>query len=213
MKRIIALIVIGLLAISGANEVYSQSRLERKAERAKSQSANKVIKTLKKEGWKLDDQTKSIDEAVLTHKVAMEKDANNEQIIGRVSGCKSRNVCYNAAVDNAVVAYAQLAKKSLMRGVVNSEVGNLGGEELDGFYAAYERLVAANIEGELKESFVLYKENGDGSKEYNVYFLVNEVSASQKRIKAMETALKESQIAQEYANRISEFVREKFDLE
>lgn len=202
-----------MLAIGFGNEAYSQSRLERRAERAKSQSARKVVKTLKKEGWKILDKSKTIDEAVLMHKVAMENDANNEQIITRISGCRSWQVCKDATIEYAVREYAQLAKKSLMRGVVNSEVGNLGGEELDGFYAAYERLVAANIEGELKQSFVLYKENGDGSKDYNAYYLINEISASQKRIKAMETALKESQIAQEYANRISAFVREKFDLE
>lgn len=212
-KGIFFLLTICLASMMCVTEVSAQSKLERKAERAKTQSAKKVIKNLKAEGWKLDDQTHSLEEAVLTHKVKLEKDENNEQIIGRVSGFKSRNVCYNGAVNNAIVEYAQLAKKSLMKGCVDSEVGNVGGEELDGFYAAYERLVAATIEGELKESFTVYKENSDGSKEYNVYFIVNEISASKKRIKAMENALLESKISQEYAKQISDFVKERFELE
>lgn len=191
----------------------SQSKLEKAQQKAKAKSATTIIKQLKKEGWSLDSQTKTLEEAVLDHKVALEKDENNYEIIGRVSGVTSRNVAHANANHNAAVAYAQLAKKSLLRGVETSNAGNLGGEEFDNFVGAYERLVAGAIEKEMKESFAIYKEDSGGKKEYNVYYIVNEEKAAQIRMRAMRSAIEESKLAEEFSKGISDFVRERFETE
>ena len=49
------------------------------------------------------------------------------------------------------------------------------------------------------------RKNGDLN-EYQVYFLVNEDKALQARKKAMQRALEETQLAQKYANEISNFI-------
>ena len=203
----------GLFVIGSSNEVFSQSRLEKKLDKAKAKSASKLVKQLNKDGWKLDTQSKTLEEAILEHKVAMEKDENNYEIIGRVSKATSRNVAHDRANHNAAVAYAQLAKKSVLRGVETSNVGSLGGEEFDNFAASYERLVAGAIEKEMKESFGIYKEDANGNKEYNVYYIVNEEKAAQIRLRAMQTAIEESKLAEEFSKSISDFVRERFEIE
>ena len=185
--------------------------MERKRDRAKAQSASKLVKRLKKEGWIIDSQTLTLEEAILDHKVKLEKDENNFELVGRVSGVSSRNVAHNNANHNAAIAYAQLAKKSMLRGAEESNVGSIGGEEFDNFTGAYERLVAGSLEKELKESFAIYKEGPGGKKEYNVYYIVNEDKAAQLRINAMNKAIEETKLSQEFADRISSFVRDKFD--
>ena len=40
------------------------------------------------------------------------------------------------------------------------------------------------------------------------YFLVNESAATQARIRAFENATKESEAAQKYAQKVSEFIKE-----
>ncbi len=213
MKRMLVIIATVLLVMSCGSEAFSQSKLERKLSKAKAKSVTKLMKQLKKDGWELDTQSKSLEEALLEHKVALEKDENNYEIIGRVSGVKSRTVAHDNANHNAAITYAQLAKKSMLRGVETSNVGHLGEEEFDNFTGAYERLVAGAIEKEMKESFAIYREKENGQKEYNVYYIVNEDKAMQIRLKAMKQAIEEAKLAEEYSKGISDFVRDRFELD
>ncbi|MDY4788967.1 MAG: hypothetical protein SO179_00165 [Bacteroidales bacterium] len=180
-------------------------------QKARAKMVKKQIKKYKKEGWIVDGTTKSLEVALMEHYEKLNTDENNREIVGSVSGCNSRNLCQNQAMNNAMIKYAQEAKSHVM-GRINSEVGNVSGNELDGFYSAYERLVSASIEGELNSSISLYRVNKDGLKEYDSFFIINENKASKKRIKAMQDAAKESEAAQKYAKQISDFVREGFDL-
>ena len=59
--------------------------------------------------------------------------------------------------------------------------------------------------GVLESSYNIKRKNGDLN-EYQVYFLVNEDKALQARKKAMQRALEETQLAQKYANEISNFI-------
>lgn len=172
--------------------------------------AKEQVKKYTKEGWQVDGTTKSLEVALLEHYAKLE-DENNRELLGTADGCESRNVCQNEALNNAMIKYAQEAKSHVM-GRVNSEMGDVGEAELDNFYAAYERLVASSIEGELRLSVSLYREKKDGKMEYNSFFIVNEDQASKRRVKAMQNAAKESEAAQKFADQISDFVREGFEI-
>ena len=67
------------------------------------------------------------------------------------------------------------------------------------------------INGELQESFSVIKENKDGTFEMQTFFIINESAATRARIRAYENALKESEAAQKYAQKVSDFVREGFE--
>ena len=62
----------------------------------------------------------------------------------------------------------------------------------------------------MDQSFSLIRNNPDGTYEIETFFIVSEGAASKARIRAMENAAKESEAAQRYANKVSEFVREGF---
>jgi hypothetical protein len=114
----------------------------------------------------------------------------------------------------ASVSYAKQAGQTV-RGKVTAEIG-AGTEDMpsaDSFYEGYESIIKKAINGELKKSLGLYKENANGKIDYRAYFIVNEENASKARMRAMQTAMQESEFARQNAERISEFVKEAFPLE
>ena len=172
------------------------------------------MKEFKKGGWKLYGSTRSLDVALLTHyeKLAKEGDETYE-IMGNCSQFKSKNVGHQTCVNNAANLYAQQAGRQVKGRIVSDIAGNADdvAAEFDHFYAAYESLVQKEINGELQESFSVIKENKDGTFEMQTFFVVSESAATRARIRAYENALKESEAAQKYAQKVSDFVRKGFE--
>lgn len=172
------------------------------------------MKEFKKGGWKLYGSTRSLDVALLTHyeKLAKEGDETYE-IMGNCSQFKSKNVGHQTCVNNAANLYAQQAGRQVKGRIVSDIAGNADdiAAEFDHFYAAYESLVQKEINGELQESFSVIKENKDGTFEMQTFFVVSESAATRSRIRAYENALKESEAAQKYAQKVSDFVRKGFE--
>ena len=172
------------------------------------------MKEFKKGGWKLYGSTRSLDVALLTHYEKLAKDGDETyEIMGNCSQFKSKNVGHQTCVNNAANLYAQQAGRQVKGRIVSDIAGNADdvAAEFDHFYAAYESLVQKEINGELQESFSVIKENKDGTFEMQTFFVVSESSATRARIRAYENALKESEAAQKYAQKVSDFVRKGFE--
>ena len=172
------------------------------------------MKEFKKGGWKLYGSTRSLDVALLTHYEKLAKDGDETyEIMGNCSQFKSKNVGHQTCVNNAANLYAQQAGRQVKGRIVSDIAGNADdvAAEFDHFYAAYESLVQKEINGELQESFSVIKENKDGTFEMQTFFVVSESSATRARIRAYENGLKESEAAQKYAQKVSDFVRKGFE--
>jgi hypothetical protein len=157
-----------------------------------------------------------LDVALLKHYEKLDElGENGHEEVGVASRFKSKNVGHQQAVNNACVTYAQKAG-SAVKGRIVSDMAGDGidtNAEFDHFYAAYERLVEKEIKGEMTESYSVIRDLGKGEYEMQSYFIVNEDAASKARIRAMENALRESEAAQKYAQKVSDFVREGFKQE
>ena len=172
------------------------------------------MKEFKKGGWKLYGSTRSLDVALLTHYEKLNKEGEETyEIMGACSQFKSKNVGHQTCVNNAANLYAQQARSQVKGRIVSDIAGNANdvAAEFDHFYAAYESLVQKEINGELQESFSVIKENKDGTFEMQTFFVVSESAATRARIRAYENALKESEAAQKYAQKVSDFVRKGFE--
>lgn len=196
-----------LLLFIGSIVLCAQSR---QLKRASDKMYKVKMKEYNREGWKLASSSKTLEVALREHYENL-KDQQNRELVGEVSQCKSLNVCKQAAHNNALIAYANLAGSTLKGRIVadlnvdqSSEEG-----EFDKMYAAYERLVQQEVKGMLTESYAIVKEKG-GNKQYKVFFLINEDKASAARMRALERAAQESEAAQKYANKIADFVRKGF---
>jgi hypothetical protein len=209
MKKILLFLFAALLMMP----VEAQNKTLQKA--LKKEYKTKM-KQYKSEGWTLFGSSRSLDVALLKHYEKLEElGENGHEEVGVASRFKSKNVGHQQAVNNACVTYAQKAG-SAVKGRIVSDMAGDGidtNAEFDHFYAAYERLVEKEIKGEMTESYSVIRDLGKGEYEMQSYFIVNEDAASKARIRAMENALRESEAAQKYAQKVSDFVREGFKQE
>ena len=209
MKKIIMLLLASMLMVPAVEAENKQLQKELKKE------YKSKMKEYKKEKWKLFGSSRTLEVVLLQHYDKLNtlgEDAH--EVVGVASRFKSKNVGHQQAINNACITYAQKAGSNLKGRVVSDMAAN-GDDtsaEFDHFYAAYERLVEKEIKGELVESYSIIR-NIDyraGEYEMQTYFIVNESAATRARIRAMENALKESEAAQHYAQKVSDFVKEGF---
>ena len=196
MKRIILITIAVLMAMP----VFAQGAQYRKK-----------LREYKKEGWELFGSSKTINDALREHYEALAPNGVFE-VVGTATGVRSESIGPQVAWNNACINYVQQAG-SFLRGRIATDNHAGGGYdgEFNHFYSAYETLLQKEIRGELRPSYTLVRHNSDGTCQVMSYFIVNEEAAMNARIKAMELAASESDVAQRIAARISEFVKEGFD--
>lgn len=211
MKRFLVMLVAMLLVMPATMEAQNKQ-----LQRALQREAKAKLKQYKKEGWKVFGTSRSMDVALMKHYEQLEKlGEEGMEIMGTATRYKSDNIGHQMAVNNACNDYARKAGSHVKGRVVSDMAANADDSsmEFDKFYAAYESLVEKEIQGEMKETFAIYKELGKGEKMMQVYFVVDLNAASKARIRAYENALKESQLQQKYAESVSRFIQEGFKLE
>lgn len=210
MKRIITF----LLALCVLAPVTVMADAAKDLEKARKKERKEVMNRYKKEGWKLFGSTRSLEVALLSHWDKLDKEGTDaREIMGVSTRTKSKNIGAQSAINNACITYAQQAGSSLQGQVVSDiNVGSADeAAEFDHFYAAYQRQVEKEIQGEMEQSISLIREYPDGTCEVQTYFVVSENAATKARMRALENALKESEAAQKYAERVKDFVKSGFD--
>jgi len=211
MKRVISIVIAAVLLGCFSFNAIAQS--DKKFNKEMEKVYKNKSKELKKQKWQISGSSLTLDAALMKHLRTVNSDDKNKEIVAEVSMCKSANVCKQNALNNALVEYANTARTFVSGKTVSDMFNNSSAavpEEFDKFYGAYERRVAEEINGVLEFSFAIEKPNGAG-KMYRAYYIVNEDKASQARIRAMQRAAKETNLAQEYANKVSDFVRAGFE--
>ena len=180
-------------------------------EKARQKEYKTKMKQFKKEKWQVFGTSRSLEVLLLQHYDKLNTLGDEAQeVMGVATKVKSKNIGHQMAINNACLIYAQQAGSQLKGRVVSDIMGNATDTdgEFDKMYSAYERLVEKEIRGELKESFSIIRSNGDGTFEIQSFFIVNEKAASIARQRALENAARESALAQKYAEKVSEFVKE-----
>ena len=175
------------------------------------------MKQFKKEKWELYGSSRTLEVTLAKYYEAMEANPNVREIMGNAARFKSKTVGHQSAINDAGRTYAQQCG-SIVKGRVDSDLASDGldvNSEFDHFYAAFERLVEKEIQGELQEKFSIIRQIGSDKDEaiyeMQTYFLVDEDAASKARIRAYEQALKESEAAQKMATKIGDFVKAGFE--
>lgn len=207
MKKVIMLIMVMAIAMPS---VYAQNKA---LEKARKKEYKAKMNEYKKEGWKIFGTSRSLDVALLTHYDKLNSlGENGYEVVGICARYKSDNVGHQAAINNACNTYARQAGSTLKGRITSDMFGDADHPEaeFDKFYAAYETLVEKEIKGELRESYSVYRTLGNGEKTMQTFFIVDEDAAMRARLRALENAAKESEAAQRYAKKVSDFVREGF---
>ena len=168
------------------------------------------VKEFKKQGWQIFGSTNTLDYALERHMLKMESEDAIE-VPGIASSFKSKNVGKQMALNSAIANYASMMDSEIKGKIVSDMQGDgeFSETEFEKFYAAFKRSVQTTIKDELKESFSVMRDKGNGTYEMQSFFIVNKTAASQARVRALEQAGKESVAAQLYAKVVQKFIEEK----
>lgn len=207
MKKFFVILMAALFVMPISVDAQSKQ-----LEKARKKEFKTKMKELSKEDWKIFASARSLDVALLEHYEKLNTMGDNAYaLVGIASKSASKNLAKQRALNNACAEYAQHAKSYIQGRVTTEMAGDISAtNEMDNFYAAYERLISSEIKGELRESFSIIRDLGDGTFEVQTFFIVDQDAASKARIRAMENAFKESEMAQKHATKVSEFVNEGF---
>ena len=203
MKKIIMFLMAAFMLSVVPATAQELSKSGKKALKAK-------VKELNKEGWKIFGSTSTLDYALERHMIKMQSEDAIE-VPGIASSFKSKNVGKQMALNSAMTNYASMMDSEIKGKVVSDMQGDgeFSETEFEKFYAAFKRSVQATIKDELKESFSIIRDKGNGTSEMQTFFIVDKKAASQARVRALEQAGKESVAAQLYAKVVQKFIEEK----
>lgn len=205
MKKVLIL----MMALFMIAPVYAQNK---DLEKARKKELKQKTKEYKKGKWEIMG-SHTMDFALANHFDKLNKlGEDGHEVEGISTATKSKNTGQQIAINNAAITYAQEAGSTL-KGRVIADMNANGADpsgEFDNFYAAYERLVEKEIKGELQPSYTIIRTNPDGTYEIHAFFIVSESHAAKARQRALEQALKDSEAAQKYADKISSFVNQGF---
>ncbi len=218
LKAVCTVFFAVFMMVSFTPDIYAQSatftsKMQKKLQKENEKAYKRKLKEYKKEGWKLSGSSRTMEVALLEHysKLSQKK---NKELVGEVDQCRSINVCKQYAVSNAQNYYASMACANVRgkaAGIMQSDQADISSES-DKFLAAYEKQVSADISGALTESYAIVKDNGS-SKQYKVFFILDEEKARLARINSMKKSLKETQISLETMKEISKFIEEEVNIE
>ena len=203
MKKIIMFLMAAFMLSVIPATAQELSKSEKKSMKAK-------VKEYKKQGWQIFGSTNTIDLALEKHMIKMQSEDAIE-VPGTASSFKSKNVGKQMALNSAMTYYASMMDSEIKGKVVSDMQGDgeFSETEFEKFYAAFKRSVQTTIKDELKESFSIIRDKGNGTSEMQTFFVVDKHAASQARVRALEQAGKESVAAQLYAKVVQKFIEEK----
>ena len=203
MKKIIMFLMAAFMLSVVPATAQELSKSGKKALKAK-------VKEFNKEGWKIFGSTSTLDYALERHMIKMQSEDAIE-VPGIASSFKSKNVGKQMALNSAMTNYASMMDSEIKGKVVSDMQGDgeFSETEFEKFYAAFKRSVQTTIKDEMKESFSVIRDKGNGTSEMQTFFIVDKHAASQARVRALEQAGKESVAAQLYAKVVQKFIEEK----
>ncbi len=190
MKRFITYVMLVFAVFfAGVTVANAQSKALKK-------DVEKRAKELKKEGWKLQGSTATLEYVLTKYRMYMEEDEENRIALLGVAVSKNAKIGRDNAVLNGISDYASREKASIvgkMKSVASSDASKASAiEEIDKFGAAYETSINVQIPSLIKQHFTLVRTNKDGNMEFNVYMSIDQKEAKEAQRKAAEEARKQA---------------------
>lgn len=203
MKKLIMLIMAFCLIAPVANADLSKKDIKTVEKLAKDK-----MKEYKKDGW----QIMGADPM----QTALQKHFSQTNVGGAKllektaeATAKSKNNGRQMCIAQAQAEYAKEWQTQVQAMTVTDgfeDQVNVNAEMMDRFYNAVVTKSEAEVKGELRESFTLYRPTSDGRYEFKMVFLVDPERASQARQRAIMNAAKEVGLSQNYLDKVNEFV-------
>lgn len=193
MKKIVILVLSALLLMPAAMD-------------ASNRDIKRKLRQFKKESYTVYGSSRTNEQCLKLHYAKLEKEGVRELSAEGVAA--SANTARLMAKTSAINAYA-LEIKSKVMGRIGSEYTNLG----DTFWAGFETLVAAEMQGQVQESFAVKGKSREKDKPYKVmvFCVVDVEDAYNATVRALEKQAKVRELQREQSDKVSEQIRKGFE--
>lgn len=206
MKKIFTAVMICAFAMTNvtvsAQSAAKQLKSERKAVEAR-------VKELSAQGWQ-SLQSDGLATLISEHNAKKRNNPNLYEISGTANQVSTTNLGKAESRNNAINEYAEYCG-GMLRARINSDLKDINGEQADNMVSGYERILAQKLEGEVRPSYYIYKEAGNGEYDVRGFFLIDEARVEKKQKEAIKEAANEAKIAYDYGQGISEFIKQGFN--
>lgn len=209
IKLLIAVLVFATpLTISAGEKESEYTKKELKEfDKAAKKDAKKQVKRQNKEKW-VYNGSGDLERKVYNHlKKLVDYGGKCEELIGNAQNIRSVSLAGTSARMDAITTYAEnsgLAIKARIEGM-DSKINE---EQTERLIRAYEAKLAKELNGELRQSYEVYRQNKDGNYDVNVYYLIDEETAKKAKIRALKSEAEIQKLELEIADEISKFVNE-----
>ena len=213
MKKLGLFIVFAFAIVVAVPGAYAQI-----TEKNIKKEAKKAAKRISKEGWTLYDPSDDLRSVLINHYQNLQNEGAQE-LVGVASSFVMEKFGKQMATHSACIEYARQSTSLLIsRAPIEWSQNAPEAGVLDKFYSAYESHLSSEIKRALTPSFSIIRsvnKNEMGPKVFDMqsFFIVNENDALKARLAAMNKAIDESGLSQEYASKLAEFVQGDFDVE
>lgn len=208
MKKILTII----MALCFLAPAYAQN-YEKKVAKAQEKEIKEKMKQYKKGGYEILG-SRTMEVSLAKHYAKLNELGDNGVVFDGTGGpSKSKNLAEQMALNNAIVKYANKANSTVKGRVATDIFGDAVNSEgeFEKFYSAYERLVEQKVKNVLNPSYTVVKKNPDGTYEVQAFYIVNENQARIAREQALEAAIRDSELAGEYADKVRGFAKSKIE--
>lgn len=206
MKKIFVIVMLSAITMANVS-VYGQSVAKQLKTEKKAMQAR--VKELSAQGWQ-SLQSAGLATIISEHNAKMKNNPDLIEFPGTAEEVKTTNIGKAKARNSAITDFAEYCG-GMLRARITSDLRDIDGEQADNLIAGYERILAQKLEKDLKPSYYIYKETGNGKYDVRGFFLVDESVAAKKSKEALKEAADEAKLAFDYANGISDFIKQGFN--
>lgn len=176
-----------------------------KIEKEYKKDAKRLAKEAKKQGYQFE-QT-GLPENLIYNVLCDAKLNGLQEQIGTAEKSQSRSKARQYAKTMAAREFAQ-EQSSTIKGKLDGMSTNEETEAVDRFVDQFEARYAMQIAGMLKVGYSKYRNNDDGTVDMEIHFLIDPENCQQIRMAAARQALELQKLNQEWAQRISDALKD-----
>lgn len=206
MKKIFLAAMLCAFAMTSV-AVYAQSTAKQLKSERKSVTAR--VKELSAQGWQ-SLQSDGLATLITEHNAKKRNNPNLYEISGTANQVKTTNLGKAKSRNNAINEYAEYCG-GMLRARITSDLQDVNEVQADNMVSGYERILAQKIEGEVRPSYYIYKEVGNGKYDVRGFFLIDEDRLEKKQKEAIKEAAEEAKLAYDYGQGISDFIKQGFN--
>ncbi len=200
-RNLIALIILSVLFVSCGSMKNFTKKTENDYANAEYNYLESRKKELKEEGWKYDDDGRTLDLALLDFR----RDSKGKKIlVGHITSCQYD--CLGDAQEMAAGVYAASVVDKMKVKIERMSGNQQGKAEMNGLMKAFEKKATVEIGRILKRSYSIYKPLAGGGREFKTFFIIGEEEAFQARKRALQRAVEEAKLTKKFGEEVEDFI-------